>query len=455
MPVYQSLKTFISSPNDVKTERDMVENVIRKINTSCKEILGLELETFSWQDLPPKTPKLPDKKIQNILNDEISKCNIFILILYKRYGSIEPGYKLANTEREVNIAINLLKKEKKIMLLSYFRNIPSRGDEEPQEKSVKELRQNLEYKGIWYRNYSTPNDFKELLTHDLYSTVLKYRNATMKHKALKKFWDFGVPERPTYPKLAIIYPSLERTFMGPIGDTEVWLNRLEPNIVFEDFKVLQKIEKTLRLIGFHDFRIYNTSNSPSDLHFMNRFWICLPRNTGGLQQAGHYEQNSKFILVRQEIRAESFIKWRNSLKDKDYIIVRSPLAEYLKEQRSTMDISSEWNSAMERIVAKDYAILARFQNVESNINMKEGKLQDYFLAGLRGLGTWGAGWFIDRNYNQFLKYKDDQNIQLLLEIEYRDGRIFEVRDVSNETQGYFDKQNNADYIKSEIASYKK
>lgn len=455
MAIYQSLKAFISSPSDVSTERKMVENVIHKINTSCKEVLGLELEPFSWQYLPPETTKLPDERIQNILNKEISKCNIFILILYKRYGSTEIGHKRSNTEREVESAINLLKKEKKIMLLSYFRDIPQNERPGVQEKNVQKLRQDLERKGIWYRNYSNPSEFQELLTHDLYNTLLKYRLATLKHKALKKFWIIGVPERPTYPKLAVIYPSLERAFMGPKQDTEVWLNRLEPNIVFEDFKVLQKIEKTLRLIGFHDFRIYNTSNTPSDVHFMNRFWICLPRNTHGLRRANHYMKKSKFILVRKEARAESFIKWRKSLKDKDYIIVRSPLAEYLKVQRSTMDISGEWSIAMEKIVAKDYAILARFQFADSQIVMKEGELQDYFLAGLRGLGTWGAGWFIDRNYNQFLKYKDNQNIQLLLEVEYRDGRIFGVRDVSNETQKYFDEQNDTAFIKKAIESYKR
>lgn len=455
MPIYQSLKTFISSPSDVTDERKMVESVIHKINTGCKEILGLELEPFSWEALPPETTKLPDQRIQNILNKEISKCNIFILILYKRYGSIEPGHKQSNTEREVNIAIKLLKKEKKIMLLSYFRKIPNNVDPGSQEENVLKLRQNLERKGIWYRNYLEPNEFKELLTHDLYSTVLKYRLATTKHRALKKFWVLGVPERPTYPTLAIIYPSLERTFMGPKQDTEVWLNRLEPNIVFEDFKALQKIEKTLRLIGFNDFRIYNTSNTPSDLHFMNKFWICLPRNTQGLQCANFYRRNSKFILVRKEVRSDSFIKWRNSIKNKKYITVRSPLAKYLKEQRSTMDIDGEWRSQMEKIVAKDYAILARLKNVDGHTVMKEGTLQDFFLAGLRGLGTWGAGWFMDRNYNQFLKYEDDQNIQLLLEAEYRDGRIFDVRDVSNEPQEYFDEQNSESFIKKVIGSYKR
>ena len=57
---------------------------------------------------------------------------------------------------------------------------------------------------------------------------------TKKHRSLSNFWVFGIPDRPTYPNLAIIYPSMERTFMGPQDDPNVWLNRLEPNMVFED-----------------------------------------------------------------------------------------------------------------------------------------------------------------------------------------------------------------------------
>ncbi len=109
---YEALRVFVSSPSDVGRERKVVEKVIQDIGVTYKETLGVELECVTWENFVPQTPKLPEEKIQDILNAEISKCHIFILILWKRYGSKEPGRKKSNTERETEIALDLLKREK-------------------------------------------------------------------------------------------------------------------------------------------------------------------------------------------------------------------------------------------------------------------------------------------------------------------------------------------------------
>ncbi len=454
MQTYESLRAFISCPKDVSVEYQIAQQVIDAVSATCKETLGFAIERVTFDDFAPQSPRLPVERIQDKLNAEIPKCHIFILILGERYGSIEPGHQHSNTEREAEIAIELLEKERKLMFLSYFKDLPFRVDIGPQQQGVEIFRKRLEDKGIWYRRYSSSEEFKDRLTHDLYRIVLRYRLATNKHKCLRKFWVFGTPDRPTFPSLAIMYPAIARAFMGPQDDQQVWLNRLEPNIVFEDFKALQKIEKTLRILGFSDFRIYNSASMPSDIQFMNRFWICLPRNTRGLQQTDLYQDISRFTMVRKKDRAASFIRWKPRVGSNSFITVRSPLAKYLREQRSKLDVSGEWYREMDNIVAKDFAILARFRDTHNDIAMKEGNLQDYFLAGLRGLGTWGAAWFIDRKYHTFENQGDKGNLQFLLEVEYRDGRIFDVRDVSNKPQRYFDEENNIATIKRNIAIYR-
>lgn len=84
--------------------------------------------------------------------------------------------------------------------------------------------------------------------------------------------------------------------------------------------------------------------------------------------------------------------------------------------------------------------------------MVEGTLKDYFLAGIRGLGTWGAGWFIDRRYNVFEQYAqhEDATIQLLLEVTYRNDRILDVRNVSDAPESYFSKEYNLRTIRQYI-----
>ena len=217
---------------------------------------------------------------------------------------------------------------------------------------------------------------------------------------------------------------------------------------FEDHKAIQKLAKSLRLIGFRDFRVYNISNAPSDLEFMNHFWICVPKLKKGLQRLEKYP-NCRFEFKRRNIRCHAKIFWKS--QDGSIIEINSPLHHYLKLQRKNMDISGEWNSQLSRIVAKDFGILARFCNYESGeIVRNEQFLKEYFIAGIRALGTWGAAWYIDRKYVHFLNYNEFEDIQLLLEVTYNDGRIADVRDVSNETQEYFDNENRIKTINDTI-----
>ncbi len=339
------------------------------------------------------------------------------------------------------------------MFLTYFRDLSPNEDVGPQRKSVENFRKILQEQGVWFKSYKSVPQFQEMLTHDLYRTIMRFRLSTKKHRALSKFWVFGTPDRPTYPNLAIIYPSMERAFMGPQDDPDVWLNRLEPNIVFEDHKALQKLEKTLRLLSVRDFRIYNSADLPSDIQFMNRLWICLPRNAHGLRQLDNYKDVSRFRIIPRKNRADSYFLWKSSVPSGEPFIVHSPLAKYLRAQRSKLDISGNWRFEMDLIVAKDYAVLARFRDTHNTVAMNDHYLNDYFLSGIRGLGTWGAAWFVDRKYQIFENLDEKEDFQFLFEVEYRDGRIFDVKDVSDKPKKYFDEQNSTHIIRENIAAY--
>jgi len=453
---YQTLKVFISSPGDVKGERDIAESVVRDVSDTCREALGISLEIARWEKLPPETPNLSEEQIQDIINRKVRECNVFILILYKRYGTVAAGQKKSNTEREVEIAVDMLLSKRQIMFLSYFRDLPENADLGLQEKKVRKLRRELDAKMIWFRPYATPDVFRELLTHDLYKTILNYRLSTSKHKALSAFWQFGMVDRDAHPRLAVVYPPVDREFMREENPDMFWCKRLVPHIVFEDFKALQKIEKSLRMIGFRDFKFYNTSNVPSDIREMNRLWVCIPRNSRARQQAALYAKVSRFKFEPRTRRSEAKLFWRSSDKSNTWRHIQSPLAKYLYEQRKS-EPGGEWDGRKGKIVAKDFAIISRFSDVTHKGSMAEGTLKDYFLAGIRGLGTWGAAWFIDRRYDAFRQYenKDDESIQFLLEVTYGDERIFNVRVVSDEPPSYFEEENSLRQIRKNISEHSK
>jgi len=439
------MKIFIASPSDVKNERQVAEEVIAKLDRVCRATLGLRTECFKWEHLPPLTPSPEDGHIQDvILREQVLECNVFVLILHKRYGTTSAGNKVSNTELEVETALNMLERKRNIMLLSYFRKNPENDDLGKQEKKVKQLKNKLREKELWFEEYSSLEDFRDRLTHDLYYVSIRFQAAVTKQRSLRAFWELSNVHEQGSPKLSIIYPPLDRSSMKYEKPDRIWLDRLVPNVSFEDSKTISKIEKTLRLIGHHQIYTFATVDFPYTVYDMNRVWLCMPRNSPGLRQIQNYEEEARFRFEARKGTIEGRIYWRPP-KDTTFITIRSPLSNYLQLQRSTMP-GGEWTPSHGRIIGKDYAILARF------MDKRENRLKDYFIAGIRGLGTWGAGWFIDRRYKSFLKWEnqDDVPIQMLLEVTYKNEHIDDVKDVSNMPASYFEKEGNINTIKKYI-----
>ena len=459
MQTYQVLKVFVSCPSDMEEESKIAEEVISRVNDTCKDTLGIMLDTENWKNYPPITPGLPEERIQDILNERVKQCHIFLLMLYRRYGSVEPGQTKSNTEREVEIAIKRLQEKRQLMFLSYFKNIPPNIDPGTQQRKVKRLRESLRKQGIWFSKYSSQHEFRSLLAHDLYNTVLRFRFSKSKYKAISDFWQLGVTEedeRNQAPRLLIVYPPVSTAFMGQEDRDRLWLRRLVPNVVFEDFKAMQKIEKSLRLIGFRNFKFFSTASAPTEMEHVNRLWLCLPRNPEGLRHLQRYERKAKFRFTPAVGDSGAELHWRRSLRHNEFFRVHSPLAKYLEEQRHDK-AGGEWSLDKARVIAKDFAVIARFSDTSRGAEAakESGTLKDYFVAGIRGLGTWGAAWYLDRRYNKFRNCEEDQTIQILLEVTYRDERIVEVEDVSDKPEEYFAEQNRIESVREFILKSRK
>ena len=218
-------------------------------------------------------------------------------------------------------------------------------------------------------------------------------------------------------------------------------------MAFEDYKTIQKIERSFQLLRFDQYRIYPFTDAPPELQSMNRVWLCLPRNRSGIKALREHLR-TRFSLPIIKDRP-GVIEWQ--LASGDRINIASSMTEYLHRQRSAMNISGEWHGQLNHIVAKDFGVLARLQR--DNTEDAE-PLWDYFFAGIRGLGTWGAAWFVDRRYKLLQKFADSENIELLLQVTFRNGRILDVIDVSDESEDFFKSEADSNVIGEVIAAYK-
>ncbi|WP_276802180.1 DUF4062 domain-containing protein [Odoribacter laneus] len=185
-PLYQHLKMFVASPGDVAEERASVENIVKRINDILGETLHINLNIVSWENILPTT-NTEDVQEENI-NKKIKECHFFLLILYKRYGTIAKNARKSNTEREIDTIIECVKQEKKKQIISYFKEISSNEDPGPQEKKIKALQKKLAKDHHWfYKSYKDAHDFEIKLIHDLYNLLLKMHTSSYKVMQLKKF----------------------------------------------------------------------------------------------------------------------------------------------------------------------------------------------------------------------------------------------------------------------------
>ena len=209
------------------------------------------------------------------------------------------------------------------------------------------------------------------------------------------------------------------------------------------------------MVGLGEYKVYSKYDTPPDFDKSNIIWICLPRQLRGLDTLRNREDKI-FDIIPGNKKQEPYIRWKN--KDGEWMNIKSPLIKYIQQQRPDVDPIDDWDRSLGNIVARDYAVIARFNQI-SQYNETPGmdKLKEYYLTGIHGLGTWGAAWYIDRFYGKFKdsNIEDMDSVQMLVEVEYWDGKINYVRDVSNCPSEYFENQQKRGTINKVIKEHKK
>lgn len=136
-----SYKIFISSPSDVKNERDIIENVIKSFSIEK----GIDLIPIRWEkDLPTTS----GKRAQNVINEELlNQCDLLVGLFCTRFGSPTQEYE-SGTAEEIEKFINM---DRKVILYFLDKSItPSEIDPEELRK-IKEFQEKYKEKGIYKR----------------------------------------------------------------------------------------------------------------------------------------------------------------------------------------------------------------------------------------------------------------------------------------------------------------
>ncbi len=359
---------------------------------------------------------------------------------------------MTGTESEYKYAI---KNRDRIHILTYLRKIEDICDDQLHVSRLRNLIKNQE---LPYQEYTTIEEFSQRIMLDILEAIIRNIIGTQisRRTQYSEFFRFGCARKVSQiisPPL-IVYPPIHKhdsTGEQPTRPTYNWRERLLPNVVYEDFKTIQKIETVFRTMGINDYSSVTTLFPPARIGSGNHIWLCIPRNESAKEKLKEIGKQVRFTFITQRSKGElpeGKIIWRNT--DNKEIIVNSPLTNYMIKQRPSG--KRKWEPQYGYIYAKDFAIISRFKIKDRNA-ANDKPFYHYFIAGIRGLGTWGAGWYIDRFPDELagISYENlGDNIQILLEVTYYNYKIIDVKNVSDKKQDYFNEQNDINHIQSQI-----
>lgn len=158
------LTVFVASPGDVAQEREALAAVASRINRITGRDWGWEIDLRGWEDTLPGY-----SRPQELINPDIDKCDIFIGVLWKRWGQ-PTGTHSSGFEEELERASRRRSTGDSPEIMLYLRDIDSATsrDPGPQLERVLEFRQAVvESRTVLSRSYSDVAEFEVLLFEHL------------------------------------------------------------------------------------------------------------------------------------------------------------------------------------------------------------------------------------------------------------------------------------------------
>lgn len=173
----QMIRVFLASPSDVIEERLAVRTIIEEENRNHFNHAGYNLQVVGWEThaSPGKGQPHPQGRINSLIDD----CELFIGILWARFGS-PTGRSESGTQEEFEYALSLLASSDlplcdiKVYFCDYSLKLSE--IELEQLRKVQEFKKKLEEKGlIFHWRVNTLEGFKRDFRRHISEWFQEYR----------------------------------------------------------------------------------------------------------------------------------------------------------------------------------------------------------------------------------------------------------------------------------------
>ena len=164
----EEYRIFIGSPSDVQEEREIIEDIINEMNYLYETLDIPKLKLISLKT--DVRSKIGNIEGQSVIDKQIDgKYNVFIGILWKKFGTKTENYD-SGTEQEFYNAFSKYEENPKSMeIMFYFcEKTPEFSEIDGEQLAlVQKFRRTLEDNKGLYKTYSTIEEFEKTIKNDL------------------------------------------------------------------------------------------------------------------------------------------------------------------------------------------------------------------------------------------------------------------------------------------------
>lgn len=169
------VKVFLASPGDMEKERIAAKDIADELNTLWADEYGFQVELVGWEDTVSGVGRP-----QAIINEDLDKCEFFIGMMWKRWGTPpdKSGTFSSGFEEEFTRALESNDESGRPDISLYFKDVDKDALNDPgvELKKVQIFKEKIvEEKKLYYEKFSGEIDFRQKIRRCLTRYIQKLK----------------------------------------------------------------------------------------------------------------------------------------------------------------------------------------------------------------------------------------------------------------------------------------
>lgn len=161
------LTVFLASPGDLNSERQIVRDAVTRANKILSRRIGWHIELLGWEDTLPSY-----NRPQELINKDVDACDLFIGILWRRWGQKSGKFSSGFEEEFVRSKERRIRTDSPELWL-FFKSIDKEAKRDPGEQLQRVLKfrdEQIDSKELFFKEFDDIEQWGKLI----YDSIMIY-----------------------------------------------------------------------------------------------------------------------------------------------------------------------------------------------------------------------------------------------------------------------------------------